>query len=122
MRDEYTTLQVTTHMDVMPACLKADVIDRSRIRTSIETCIDSLSTAEHPKSISPDSVNVENSFTIGEEQMKKYEATWPCGFNDALSKKVITMYVTKKEINIGPFSTFDKELIYSRVMGLVNAR
>ena len=54
--------------------------------------------------------------------MKKHEATWPGGFNDALPKKVITMCVTKKEIKIGSSGTFDTELIYSRVMGLVNAR
>ena len=114
----------------MPARLKADAIDRDRIRTSLETCIDPLSTAELPKHIvnvvsgriSPDSVNVKNSVTIGKEQMKKYEATWPGGFNDALPNKVITMFVTKKEIKIGSSSTFDTELIYSRVMGLVNAR
>ena len=52
----------------MPARLKADVIDRDPIRTSLETCIDPLSTAEHSEhivnvvsgTISPDSVNVEN--------------------------------------------------------------
>ena len=62
----------------MPARLKADAIDRDRIRTSLETCFDPLSTAEHPEQIvnvvsgriSPDSVNVENSVTIGKEQMK----------------------------------------------------
>ena len=35
----------------MPAHLKVDVIDRDRIRTSLETCIDPLSTAEHPEHI-----------------------------------------------------------------------
>ena len=111
----------------MPARLKADAIDRDRIRTSLETCIDLLSTVEHPEHIvnvvsgriSPDSVNVENSVTIGKEQMKKYEATWPGGFNDALPIKVISISVTKKEIKIGSSSTFDTELIYSRVMGEV---
>ena len=51
--------------------------------------------------------------------MKKYKATWP---DDALPKKVIAMSVTKKEFKIGSYSTFDRELIYSRVVGLVNAR
>ena len=104
----------------MRARLKADAIDRDRIRTSLETYIDPLCTVEHPEHIvnvvsgriSPDSVNVENSVTIGKEQMKKYEATWPGGFNDALPIKVITISVTKKEIKIGSSSTFDTELIY----------
>ena len=92
----------------MPSRLKADAIHRDRIRTSLKTRIDPLSTAELPEHIvnvvsgriSPGSVNVKNSVTIGKEQMKKYEATWPSGFNDALPNKVITMFVTKKEIKI----------------------
>ena len=51
MRDAYTTSHVTTYKEEMPARLKPDAIDRDRVRTSLETCIDPLSTAEHPEHI-----------------------------------------------------------------------
>jgi hypothetical protein len=67
--------------------------------------------------ISLESVNIDHVVIIGTEKIKKYEATWPDGFSDTLPQKVVTMSVTKKDVKIEC-----TELIYSRVMVLVNAR
>ena len=51
--------------------------------------------------------------------MKHYESTWPCGFHDTLPKKVRTMAITKKHIQVGSAKVYDTNLIYSRIIGLI---
>ncbi len=63
-------------------------------------------------------MNVDNSVTIGLQQMKDYEAGWPEQFPSSIKKKVITMQETKKSIKVGDTSVYDTELIFNRVMGL----
>lgn len=61
----------------------------------ITTCVDPLNPDEQPPEIvnnvtgqiAPQSVNVHESVRIGEEEMKKFEESWPKGFHDALCKK-----------------------------------
>ena len=72
--------------------------------------------------IGPDKVNVDNAVHIGQTQMVSYESGWPETFNGTLSTKVVTMAVGKKSIKCGAGSTFDTQLIYSSVMGLMVSR
>ena len=53
--------------------------------------------------------------------MKDYEATWPERFHATISKKVITMAMTKKHVRLGSACIFDTERIYSRVMCMMNS-
>jgi hypothetical protein len=124
------TSVVESHKEEMPARIKSDLNDRKNIKKKLETCIDPLNPGCLPDNIvnivsgriSPQSVNADKSVIIGRQQMTEYEASWPQGFNDPLSKKVTTMSISKKQITIGSTGTFDTELIYSRVMGLIHTR
>ena len=48
--------------------------------------------------VGPSTVNVHNSIAIGKTQMEDFEAKWPKGFYDTITKKVVTMAVTKKHV------------------------
>ena len=65
---------------------------------------------------------MDQSFTIGEQQQQEYEASWPEGFNNPLTKKVVTMSALKKHIKVGQIPVYDTTLIYSRVLGLQSTR
>ena len=51
--------------------------------------------------VAPAIVNVDNAVDIGTKQMEVAEKTWPVGFYEPISKKVITMDVTRKYVKIG---------------------
>ena len=79
--------------------MKQDGIDREKIREKLKLCIDLLGTSGHPKelinivtgSIGSEAINVDNSYSLGEKQMREYEASWPDGFNSTISRSVITL-------------------------------
>ena len=50
--------------------------------------------------------------------MKHYESTWPGGFRGTLPKKVRTMAITKKHIQVESAKVYDTNLIYSRITGI----
>ena len=50
--------------------------------------------------------------------MELTEKTWPVGFYGPISKKVITMDVTRKHVKIGAANMFNTTLLFSRVIGL----
>ena len=71
---------------------------------------------------SPESVNVDESLSLGKVQMQHFEAGWPDSFYEPLSSKVVTMSISKKQIKLGSQDCYDTDLIYSRVMGLMSSR
>ena len=46
------------------------------------------------------------------------EKSWPGGFHDTITKKMITMTDNRKHIKVGEVKVFDTATIYSRAMGL----
>ena len=116
------------HKEEMKARMTADAADRSKIREKLQESIDPLDPSSHPhgnlvqivsgRIESDPTVNVHESVSIGTEKMKQYESTWPDGFHDTLPKKVCTMAVTKKHIQVGKTKVHDTNLIYSRIIGL----
>ena len=50
--------------------------------------------------------------------MELTEKTWPVGFYGPISKKVITMDVTRKHVNIGAAKMFNTTLLFTRVIGI----
>ena len=68
--------------------------------------------------IAPVSVNVDKTVAIGTKQMKEFESAWPDGFYNPISKKTVTMQVTKKHVNIGTAKLFNTTVLFSRVIGL----
>ena len=68
--------------------------------------------------VGPSTVNVHGSIAIGKKQMEDFEAEWPKGFYNTIAKKVVTMAVTKKHMQVGKHKLLNIDLIYSRVIGL----
>ena len=50
--------------------------------------------------------------STGVKQMKQYEAQWPESFNKPLSKEVVTMAVSRRQIKVGQEPVYDIRLIY----------
>ncbi len=110
--------------------IHSDSQDRQNIQDKLKTCIDPLDPANHPKGlvnivtgrVVPDIVNAEKSVEIGKTQMDEYQQSWPSGFNDTLSKKVVTMSVTRKALKVGTTPVIDTGIIYCRVLILQQSR
>ena len=70
----------------------------------------------------PHIVNAGKSVDIGRAQMNVYQQSWPSGFNDTLSKKVVTMSVTRKALKVGTTPVMDTNIIYCQVLILQQSR
>ncbi|KAH9502367.1 hypothetical protein Btru_075508 [Bulinus truncatus] len=88
----------------MPARIAQDLKDRRAIYERLQTCIDPLNSGDHPISLWND-----------------YECHLPDGFHSSISK-VVTMADRKKAEAMGSGISYDTELIYSRVIGLMPSR
>ena len=115
-----------THKEEQKSRIAADAVDRATIRQKLDRSIDPLSTSNQADKIvnivsgrvAPVSVNVDKTVTIGTKQMEEFEGAWPDGFYNPISKKTVTMQVTKKHVNIGTAKLFNTTLLFSRVIGL----
>ena len=52
------------------------------------------------------SVKVNNPAILGENQMETSEKSWPGGFHDTITKKMITMADNRNHIKVGEFKVF----------------
>ena len=50
--------------------------------------------------------------------METFEKSWPGGFHDTITKKVIAMTVNRKHVKVGEVKVFDTQTIYARAIGL----
>ena len=122
--DEYQHL----HKEEMKAQMTADATDGSKIGHKLQESIDPLDAATHldgnivhivsGRITTDPTVNVHEGVAIGTQKMKHYEITLPGGCHDTLHKKVRTMAITKKHIQVGSAKVYDTNLIYSRIIGL----
>ena len=101
--------------------------DRARLRKFPENCIDPLDSSKHPPQLVnvysgmlTEEADVFNAVCIGEEKMKLFEDSLPEGFYLPISKAVTTMSVGKKSLRIQDVEVYNTEIIYMRVMGLLN--
>jgi hypothetical protein len=62
-------------------------------------------------------VNADDAVSLGQRAMSNF--SWPGSFYDLLSKLVVTMDVTKKQVLVDKERVCDQELIYARVIGLL---
>ena len=67
-------------------------------------------------------MNVDKTVDLGTSQMNDFEAALPDSFNAPLSSKVITKAANRKKMKQGSGISYDTELIYGRVMGLMSTR
>jgi len=129
MTDTYKPFEVMTHKEEKPSRIRSDSQDRQNIQEKLKTCIYRLDPADHPIGfvnivtgrVEPDIVNAVKSVEIGRAQMNVYQQSWPSGFNDTLSKKVVTMSVTRKALKVET-PVIDTNIIYCRVLILQQSR
>ena len=101
-----------------------------KIREKLSTCISPLDPSEHKDhlvnivtgKVAPDSVNVEQAYNLGFNQVAKFINNLPKGFYRPQTKSVVTMETMKKSIKIGDIPFYDTNLIYSRIIALQISR
>ena len=130
MRDVWVSQSSDRQKEESPARIASDKLDRQKIRSKLDSCIDPLSEQEHTDHlinivtgrVCPDPANVDNAVELGLTQMKTFESSLPDSFYAPISGKVVNMSVGKKGVPCGSTTVFDSELIYARVMGLASTR
>ena len=127
MIDDSTRDQgVDKHKEEGKAQRENDKKDREAIRAKLDKCIDHLDPEKHPDDIinivtgqyGNVSVNVQDAVSIGQNLMDDFGQKLPIGLCDCIHKKVNTMLVMKKHVNIEDVKVYDTNVIYSRVIGL----
>ena len=129
MTDEKENV-VLKHKEEMPARMKQDAVDRQKIGAKLQFAVDPLDISEQQESIvnivtgqvTSTSVTVDQSVEVGYQQWQDFELSWPEGFHGTIPKKIVTMSITKKQMNIEHTPIYDTDLIYSRVLGLQQSR
>ena len=130
LKDGGHKTQITRDKEESAARKASDDIDRQKIGEKLSLCTNPLDPNEHESGI----VNI----ITGEGMCPLCEcwlcsrhwkgtnggfySSWPDGFHGTISTKVKTMTVSRKKITVGPGSTFDTALIYTRVMGIAPSR
>ena len=115
-----------SHKEEAAARIASDAKDRQGLKEKLATCIDPLSPQDHPDNIvnivtgkiAPPEVNIDQAVEIGTQMMKEFEDKWPTGFHEPIKKKMVSMSVTKKTVQVGSSKVYDTNLIYARVLGL----
>ena len=128
MRNRNNCKDRLKHKEELPGRIRSDSHDRSKIREKLATMIHPLEVLEgkqiiniYSGSVSPSNVNVERAVEIGKIQHERFDLSLPRGFYDTIKKEVITMTIAKKSIKVGEVEVFDTDLIFARVMCLLNA-
>ena len=124
-------VEITTHKEESKSRIQADTVDRQKLRTFMNTCIDPLDPSSHDPLVlcniytgedGGEKCNVNKSIEIGNSQMKSYGDALPGGFRSTISTLVITMKKGKKKKNKEEIvEVYNTELIFSRVIYLLNS-
>ena len=71
--------------------------------------------------IAQPNVNVDRALEVGREHLKQFEASWPDGFYNTLSKQFVTFAERTKRLSVGESAIVDQEaiILYARVIGLL---
>ncbi|KAK2143212.1 hypothetical protein LSH36_865g00000 [Paralvinella palmiformis] len=81
----------------MPHRIRADNKDNAKLRAIIKIAIEPLDPHEHPPGIinivrgriATDNRTVDQSVTIGHQQMVEFASSWPEGFHNTISKNIV---------------------------------
>ena len=118
----------TTHNEEAESRINRDGHDRQSLRAALESRIDPMYPVTHAAGclinisngqIAQPNVNVDRALEVGREQLKQFEALWPAGFYNTLSKQVVTFAERKKRLSVGESAIVDQEAIYALVNGLL---
>ncbi len=108
MCEETTSKLKNVHKEEINARIASAKQDKLGLRKKLELFIDQLNLEGHPESvvsiasgcIAPLSVNVHDALAIGSQKMSEFEKSWHAGFHNTISKKVETISITKKHVNV----------------------
>ena len=92
--------------------------DEQTLCSQIHTQGVSSKHTKHTGRITPDDVNVWNVLVLGRNQMEVFERSWADGFDNTLSKQVVTQARKKKGQQKEKLS-IDLEAIYAQALGLL---
>ena len=128
------------HKEEMPYRINGDKEDRKKLKEKIEYSINVFQMDDDDDydddaknqnqdlinivtgKIASKSVNVDSSIAIGERQACEFEASWPDGFYEPISKKIVVMSDGSNHITANQKPVFDTALIYSRILCLQTVR
>ncbi len=123
MRDDEKPAQ-SNHKEEMEGRIVADKKDRDALREKLLLSIDPLDTSQHPKDavvnivtgavLAHPQINVDKAVEVGKSQMQSFVSGWPESFHSTISRKVTTMAITKKDVQVGDTEVIDTEMIYAR--------
>ena len=90
-----SSVDITSHKEELTSWIKYDEMTGKSLGEKKKLCIDPLNTAGQASAlvnivsgrICPDEVNVHNAVDLGKAQMEEYEASWPEGFHQHLTKR-----------------------------------
>ena len=118
----------TTHNEEAESRINRYGHDHQSLRAALESRIYPMDPVTHAAGclinipngqIAQPNVNVDRALEVGREQLKQFEASWPDGFYNTLSKQVVTFAERKKRLYVGESAIVDQEAIYARVIGLL---
>ena len=66
--------------------------------------------------VAPDTMNVQNALAIGSEQSRQFSASLSNEFHKTIKKKVKTMELFKKEVNVKRKAIYDVVTLFSRLL------
>ena len=103
-------------------------MDHESLRYTLSECIDQMDPDSHPadaliniptSAIAHTRVNIDDSVTLGQEQLGTYKSSLPEGFYNSIKQKAITFSDTKNAVKVGGTVVIDQEAIFARVIGLL---
>lgn len=114
----------------MPSRIAADGEDRCKLRNKLALCLDFWQPTQLPNElinivtgkVAPCSINLDQSVSIGKQQVQQFVSSWPEGFHRPIEKKVLTMTASHKQTKIGKKPILDTSFIYSRILCLQSTR
>ena len=126
-QEKFQPTSQTHHKEEAKARIQTDAKDRKALRDKLEVCIDPLNTENNQEGLvnivtgqvlTHSSVNVDNAPELGEQQMEEFERGLPDSFHETIHRRVTTMAVSQKHIEVNDMKMFDTEMIYARAMAL----
>ena len=90
------TLQTTNKVE-SPSRIRRDGDDRRSLQAALESRVDPMNPSTHKSGcllnisngpIAQPNVNVDRALEIGQEQLAQFEASWPKGFYEPITKRL----------------------------------
>ena len=117
--------ELTGHNEESKGRISGDKADRGSIKKKLQECVDPDPEGHPPEvvniaigQIAKDNVIVDKAVELGFKQTKEFQNGLPKNFNDKLSRVVLTQVESRKHIKVGDNKVFNKEFIYTRVIGI----